>query len=60
MLAFEQQLWGEAQSKLIAAREIMDVNSIFIYLVIDEIQHINSLIIIQVEDWPIRPDNKVL
>jgi len=26
MLAFEQQVWSEAQTKLIAAREIMDVS----------------------------------
>jgi hypothetical protein len=59
MLAFEQQLWGQAQTKLIAAREIMDVIYILI-TVIDEIQHLNSQLIIQGKNRPVRPNNQVL
>ncbi len=60
MLAFEQQLWNEAQTKLIAAREIMDVQFCYNKIVTDEIEHVNRQRPVQGEDRPIRPDYQVL
>ena len=41
MLAFEQQVWSEAQNKLIAAREIMDVLFFtYNFLGVDENKHL--------------------